>query len=157
MALVAGTNTYVDITYADAYFGDRYGAEQWHAASEQAKEQALITATRAIDMQRLRGRKADDSQPLAFPRAIYWHGSWCAETEVEDAVKYAQCEEALAILSQDADRAARQRDGLTSVSIGDASESYTTEALGRAQSGGLLSAQARLLLRRWLMGAVPIA
>jgi hypothetical protein len=157
VALVAGTNTYVDITYADAYFGDRYGAEQWHAASEQAKEQALITATRAIDMQRLRGRKADDAQPLAFPRAIYWHGSWCAETEVEDAVKYAQCEEALAILTQDQQRAARQRDGLTSVSIGDASESYTTEALGRAQSGGLLSAQAKLLLRRWLMGAVPIA
>lgn len=155
--MTVGTDTYIGLVDADAYFAIRYGADTWRASNEIHKEQALLTAARNIDMQRLRGRKADDSQPLAFPRAIYWRGSWCAETEVEDAVKYAQCEEALAILSQDADRAARQRAGLASVSIGDASESYTTEALGRAQSGGLLSAQARLLLRRWLMGAVPIA
>lgn len=156
MALVAGTNTYVDITYADAYFGGRYGAEQWRAASEQAKEQALITATRAIDMQRLRGRKADDSQSLAFPRAIYWRGIWSAEDAVAEAVKAAQCEEALAILTQDQQRAARQRDGLIAVSIGDASESYQPEAVTQMQAGGLISPQARLLIRPWLMGAVPI-
>ena len=148
--------SYADIEYADAYFGDRYGADQWRAAAEIPKAQALATATRSIDMQRLRGRKADDSQPLAFPRAIYWRGVWSTEDAVPEAVKAATCEEALAILSQDTQRAERQRAGLTGVSIGDASESYSAEALARAQSGELLSAQARMLIRPWLVGAVPI-
>ena len=148
--------SYISVEDADVYFGDRYGANEWRAATEQHKAQALVTATRTIDMQRLRGRKTDDSQPLAFPRAIYWRGAWNADTTVPEAVKAATCEEALAILSQDQQRTARQRDGLTAVSIGDASESYDKSALARTQSGGLLSPQAKLLLRPWLVGAVPI-
>jgi hypothetical protein len=148
--------SYISVEDADVYFGDRYGADQWRAATEVHKAQALATATRSIDVQRLRGRKTDDSQPLAFPRAIYWRGAWNADTAVPEAVKAATCEEALAILSQDAQRAARQREGLTSVSIGDASESYSAEALARTQSGELLSPQAKLLLRPWLVGAVAI-
>ena len=150
------SNSYADIEYADTYFGDRYGADQWRAATEVHKAQALATATRSIDVQRLRGRKTDDAQPLAFPRAIYWRGAWNADTTVPEAVKAATCEEALAILSQDTQRAARQRECLTSVSIGDASESYYKSALARTQSGELLSPQAKLLLRPWLLGAVPI-
>jgi len=150
------SNRYADIEYADTYFGDRYGADQWRAATEVHKAQALATATRHIDMQRLRGRKTDDAQPLAFPRVIYWRGAWNADTTVPEAVKAAACEEALAILSHDTQRAARQREGLTSVSIGDASESYSAEALARTQSGELLSPQAKLLLRPWLVGAVAI-
>ena len=148
--------SYISAADADTYFGDRYGADQWRAATEVHKTQALATATRHIDMQRLRGRKTDDTQPLAFPRAIYWRGAWNADTTVPEAVKAAACEEALAILSQDTQRAARQREGLTSVSIGDASESYSAEALARTQSGELLSPQAKLLLRPWLVGAVAI-
>ena len=148
--------SYISVEDADVYFGDRYGADQWRAATEVHKAQALATATRSIDMQRLRGRKADDAQPLAFPRAIYWRGAWSTEDAVPEAVKAATCEEALAILSQDTQRAARQRDGLTAVSIGDASESYDKSALARTQSGELLSPQAKLLLRPWLVGAVPI-
>jgi len=148
--------SYISAADADTYFGDRYGADQWRAATEVHKAQALATATRSIDMQRLRGRKTDDSQPLAFPRAVYWLGAWNADTTVPEAVKAAACEEALAILSHDTQRAARQREGLTSVSIGDASESYDKSALARTQSGGLLSPQAKLLLRPWLVGAVPI-
>ena len=148
--------SYISAADADTYFGDRYGADQWRAAAEQHKAQALATDTRSIDMQRLRGRKTDDAQPLAFPRVIYWRGAWNADTTVPEAVKAAACEEALAILSHDTQRAARQREGLTSVSIGDASESYSAEALARTQSGELLSPQAKLLLRPWLVGAVPI-
>ena len=148
--------SYISAADADTYFGDRYGADQWRAATEVHKAQALATATRHIDMQRLRGRKTDDTQPLAFPRAIYWRGAWNADTTVPEAVKAAACEEALAILSHDTQRAARQREGLTSVSIGDASESYSAEALARTQSGELLSPQAKLLLRPWLVGAVAI-
>ncbi|MEA4884262.1 MAG: DnaT-like ssDNA-binding protein [Clostridia bacterium] len=148
--------SYISVIDADLYFGSRYGADQWRAATEVHKTQALITATRTIDMQRLRGRPTSDAQPLAFPRAVYWRGAWSAETEVPEAVKAATCEEALAILSQDTQRATRQRDGLTAVSIGDASESYSAEVLARAQSGGLLSAQAKMLIRPWLVGAVPI-
>jgi hypothetical protein len=148
--------SYISVEDADVYFGDRYGADQWRAATEVHKAQALATATRSIDVQRLRGRKTDDSQPLAFPRAIYWRGVWSTEDAVPEAVKAATCEEALAILSQDTQRAARQRDGLTAVSIGDASESYDKSALARTQSGELLSPQAKLLLRPWLVGAVPI-
>ena len=148
--------SYISVEDADVYFGDRYGADQWRAATEVHKAQALATATRSIDVQRLRGRKTDDAQPLAFPRAIYWRGAWNADTTVPEAVKAAACEEALAILSHDTQRAARQREGLTSVSIGDASESYSAEALARTQSGELLSPQAKPFLRPWLVGAVAI-
>jgi len=73
MALSKGTNSYVTVNEADAYFTDRIDADDWTAASPTKKAQALITATSILDEQPWTGTAIVDTQPLAFPRAgIYF-------------------------------------------------------------------------------------
>lgn len=134
-------SAYVTVTEADTYFAQHLYAAAWTEATN--KEAALTTATRTIDRQLLRGRKADPSQDLAFPRY--------PDTAVPQAVKDATCEEALALLERSAERMKLQREGVRHASIGGMTEIYRDDA-GR----GLLSPEARELLRPWLAGAVPI-
>jgi len=138
------SESYCTIEYADEYFKNRLHAESWGETSEADKEKALKQATRAIDRQLLRGRKTNPEQELAFPRY--------PETEVPEAVKEACCEEALAILERgNSQRRKLQQEGVQSFSLGNMSETYTPGA-GR----GLLSQEAKELLRPWLLGGVNI-
>lgn len=67
--LTPGTNSYIDLTFADAYFLERFGADEWVAADDTTKTQVLIMATRAIDRQFFKGaKKGDTAQALQFPR-----------------------------------------------------------------------------------------
>ncbi len=134
-------SAYVTTAEADAYFAKHLFGAAWTEATN--KEAALATATRAIDRQLLRGRKADPSQDLAFPRY--------PDTAVPQAVKDATCEEALALLERSTERMKLQREGVRHASIGGMTEIYHDGA-GR----GLISPEARDLLRPWLAGAVPI-
>ncbi len=66
--IVIGTNSYVTVVEADAYFDDQFGYESW--AEEANKEGALITACKQqldtyCDWD---GDKSDEDQLLAFPR-----------------------------------------------------------------------------------------
>jgi len=136
--------SYCTIEYADEYFTNRLHAESWGQADESTKEKALKQATRAIDRQPLRGRKTNPEQELAFPRH--------PDTEIPTAVKEACCEEALAILeSGNSQRRRLQQEGVQSFSLGNMSETYVAGA-GR----GLLSQEAKELLRPWLLGSVFI-
>ena len=136
--------SYCTTEYANEYFSGRLHAEVWEQADESAKEKALQQATRAIDRQHLNGRKATDTQELAFPRY--------PDTEIPEAVKEACCEEALALLERgNSQRRKLQQEGVQSFTLGNMSESYTAGA-GR----GLLSQEAKELLRPWLIGAVNI-
>jgi len=136
--------SYCTIEYADQYFKNRLHAESWGETSEADKEKALKQATRAIDRQLLKGRKATDTQELAFPRY--------PDTEVPEAVKEACCEEALAILERgNSQRRKLQQEGVQSFTLGNMSETYAPGA-GR----GLLSQEAKELLRPWLLGGVNI-
>jgi len=138
------SESYCTIEYADEYFKNRLHAESWGETSEADKEKALKQATRAIDRQLLRGRKTNPEQELAFPRY--------PDTEVPEAVKEACCEEALAILERgNSQRRKLQQEGVQSFSLGNMSETYTPGA-GR----GLLSQEAKELLRPWLLGGVNI-
>jgi len=157
MAAEAGVNSYVSREEASAYFRDRLDAESWAEASEEKRDAALVTATRRIDMQRLRGRKADPSQPLEFPRKYLTGRGWMVEKEPPQAVKDATCEEALALLSETAgDRERRKllELGIVSRTVGDASEAYRQDA---RPPSDLLSPEARRLLAPYLAGAVTIA
>ena len=69
MALVKGTNAYVSVAEADAYFVDRIDSEAWTSAGEPTKAQALVTATGLLDEMSWTGMAVSDSQALAFPRA----------------------------------------------------------------------------------------
>lgn len=139
-----GENSYIDIEEADEYFAGRLHAESWAGAADGDKEKALKQATRQIDRQPLKGRKAVTSQALAFPRY--------PDTEVPEAVKEACCEEALALLERgNNQRRKLQQEGVQSFTLGNMSETYAPGS-GR----GLLSQEAKELLRPWLLGAVNI-
>ena len=136
--------SYCTIEYANEYFGRRLHAEIWGETSEADKEKALKQATRSIDRMPLRGRKTDLHQPLAFPRY--------PDTELPEAVKEACCEEALALLeSGNSQRRKLQQEGVQSFTLGNMSETYIAGA-GR----GMLSQEAKELLRPWLLGGVFI-
>ena len=136
--------SYCTIEYADEYFTNRLHAESWFEADDSTKEKALKQATKAIDRQPLRGRKTNPEQELAFPRH--------PDTEIPAAVKEACCEEALALLERgNSQRRKLQQEGVQSFALGNMSETY---AAGTGK--GLLSQEAKEILRPWLLGAVNI-
>jgi len=138
------SGSYCTIEYADEYFNNRLHAESWGQADDETKEKALRQATKEIDRQLLKGRKATDTQELAFPRY--------PDEEVPEAVKEACCEEALAILERgNSQRRRLQQEGVQSFTLGNMSETYAPGA-GR----GLISQEAKELLRPWLLGGVNI-
>ena len=138
------SGSYCTIEYADEYFKNRLHAESWSGADSETKEKALKQATRAIDWQLLIGRKTNPEQELAFPRY--------PDTEVPEAVKEACCEEALAMLERgNSQRRRLQQEGVQSFTLGNMSESYAAGA-----GKGLLSQEAKELLRPWLLGAVNV-
>jgi hypothetical protein len=138
------SGSYCTIEYADEYFAGRLYAESWGETSDADKEKALRQATKEIDRQLLKGRKATDTQELAFPRY--------PDTEVPETVKEACCEIALALLERgNSQRHKLQQEGVQSFTLGNMSETYASGA-GR----GLLSQEAKELLRPWLLGGVNI-
>jgi hypothetical protein len=142
--ITVGKNSYIDIDGADEYFAGRLHAESWSGADSETKEKALKQATRQIDRQPLRGRKSDREQTLAFPRY--------PDTEIPKEVQEACCEEALALLERgNSQRRKLQQEGVQSFSLGNMSEAYAPGA-----GKGLLSQEAKELLKPWLLGAVMI-
>jgi len=138
------SGSYCTIEEANEYFGRRLHAESWGQADDSTKEKALKQATRAIDRQPLRGRKTNPEQELAFPRH--------PDTEIPAAVKEACCEEALTLIERgNSQRRKLQQEGVQSFTLGNMSESYAAGA-----GKGLLSQEAKELLRPWLIGAVNI-
>jgi hypothetical protein len=165
MAITVGADAYIDIAGADGYFSSRLYSDTWTNAADTDKEKALKQATRVIDRQPLKGRPVDLDQLLAFPRCYLAPGAppsqysfdtppgWWCEVEVPRAVKNATCEEALALLERgNSQRLNLQQEGVQSFSIGNLSETYAPGS-GR----GLLSREAKELLRSYLAGAVGIA
>lgn len=73
MALVKGTNSYVNVAEADAYFVDRVHNEDWDGIGVNIQEEALVTATGLLDLLTWQGVSASETQSLAFPRAGYYY------------------------------------------------------------------------------------
>jgi len=135
---------YINLTEANEYFSNRLHVDAWANASDADKEKALAMAAKAIDRQPLKGRKTDTVQTLAFPRY--------PDTEIPKEVQEACCEEALALLDRGgSQRRKLQQEGVQSLSLGNMSETYITGA-----GKGLLSQEAKELLRPWLLKAVNI-
>ena len=138
------SGSYCTIEYANEYFAGRLYAESWGETSDADKEKALQQATKEIDRQLLKGRKTTDTQELAFPRY--------PDEEVPETVKEACCEIALALLERgNSQRHKLQQEGVQSFTLGNMSETYAPGA-GR----GLISQEAKELLRPWLLGGVNI-
>jgi hypothetical protein len=68
--IVAGAESYVEVTDADSYHSNRQNAD-WGVAVTAAKEAALRKATSYIDIkysQRWKGQRCYPAQPLMWPR-----------------------------------------------------------------------------------------
>jgi len=103
MALYVGTNSFVTLTEANEYYDGKLYADEWHGADDITKEKALKEACRRINRLAFKGEKADESQLLAFPRKMPFFNrigviGFTTDTGIPEAVKQAQCEEALALL-----------------------------------------------------------
>jgi hypothetical protein len=68
VALIKGTNSYVSLEEASAYFENRIDSDAFQLAGDVTKEQALVTATALLDNYSYIGQSVSSSQPLAFPR-----------------------------------------------------------------------------------------
>lgn len=156
-------SAYITPALATTYFTTRLYAEKWVAATASEKLAALTMAQQAVDAQPLLGVRSTTVQIDAFPRAYNvragryngWEGStldmcMILDTVVPQCVKDAVCEEALALLKYgDSERVRLQGQGVTSASRGDLHETYSPR-------NGLVSPEARALLRPWIMGVVPL-
>lgn len=156
-------SAYVTLADAQTYFGTRLYTDKWAAATTTEKTAALAMAQREIDALPLIGTKAVSTQTDQFPRAYVVRTDAFNMTSpasfstygtvdliVPQAVKDAECEEALAILRYgDSERVKLQEQGVTSASRGDLHETY-------APRRGLISPVARELLRPWVQGVVSL-
>lgn len=175
VTVTVGTNSYVSVADCTLYLANQLYTAAYTAASADEKAQAVIMATRKIDRLLLKGRKYVDTQALAFPRAytadpraeyaynnnvpLTWNYGWYCESAAPQAIIDATCEEALAILANgNSDRLTLQRQGVTSFSLGNLSETYGNLS-GVAPSSltrSLLSQEAADLLRPYRAGSVFI-
>jgi hypothetical protein len=177
MSLTVGTDSYISVTDADTYFSGVLYPDPWTTTDNATKEKALRLATRRIDSLMIRGVKADPEQTLEFPRALYSHSTtyqntyldnplsnhsirrlpgWVAETEVDNAVLNAVCEEALALIKNGSEANKReelQRQGVTSFSLGNLSETFSG---GSTRSFKLLSSTAMQLMSKYTNGGAVI-
>lgn len=140
--LILGENTYISAEEAGEFLKGEPRAERWEALSSEEKEGFLKRAARHVNSLWYSGWRRAPCQVMEFPR----NGS----KTVPEAVKLAQALEALALSdTQAASRRQLQEQGVTSISLGKASESYGTNAGG----GDLASSEALRLLRPYLLGS----
>ena len=122
--------SYLTVDQADALAAGLHGVPAYLAATADAKARALGTASLRVDRsRRWQGGKADESQPLEFPRRdgsrVILADVATGEPLVPLAVKIAVVYEASSLIDgQRAQAVAAQHDGLASQQIGTAIESY---------------------------------
>jgi len=108
MALVLGTNSYVTLEQADAYFDTRLDAGAWVNADSDDQESALVTATQILDNYHYIGVAVSSAQSLAWPRknAAYYEPKLGTQLGVDDStypnrLKFATYELALHLLTNE--------------------------------------------------------
>lgn len=144
MGLEVGVNSYLDVAAANAYFADRYGAEDWDGLGDTDKAKVLISAAMALDGgYNWAGYPTDPDQPLAFPRD--------AETDVPQKIKNAQAEMALAIVAAGSPTAAPEGVELSALEAGSVKLTYNTDRATRPQTG-LKNDIINGLVKEWTTG-----
>jgi len=103
MALIVGTNSYINVTDADLYFEDRLHTSAWDAIVSLAeKGAALIQGTKAIEAFNYNGYRNTTTQALSFPRSdVYVDNILIDATIVPQDIKDAVCEYAILMLQED--------------------------------------------------------
>lgn len=150
--LTIGQNSYVDIAYANEYVGRKVYADEWINSTEATREKALQEATFKVELFKYDGIKASTTQTLEFPRIYHLKDLDDNSATVPDQIKYAVCEEALAILKYgNTTRINAQRQNVTGAKVGNISEFYS------GQINTLLSPEARILIKPFQAGSVRVS
>jgi len=159
MALIIETDTYISAVDAATYIAKNYISSDekllaWDALSASDIDVLLRKAAQVIDRQPLKGTKAVYTQLMAFPRRLRSYDPslqlFIPEVVTPDAVKYAQVEIALDLMTGPSKRTELQRQGVKSFSVGSLSENYGS---GKANP---LPYEAKELLKPYLAGGVQI-
>lgn len=180
MAVIVGTDSYIDVDTAAAYIQKYYlptdaKSIAWAALTADNKAVYLRRATASIDAIAWAGQKYDNDQELQFPRVFDVGGGYCRartisrfqlpspplwsiQTEIPEAVKAACIEEAMELCSPSSDTTdSEARAGaVASYSIGSSSLSETFRGPSmreRYLSGAIKSSKARQLLTQYTGGA----
>ncbi len=146
-------SAYVTVSEAMSYLGHRLGGRDWTKTDDDNKEQSLLMATQNIDNTQFIGQYAVSGQEHAFPRMIWSEttGEYITQSVVPQIVKDACCEEALFLVKYgNNERITMQALGVRRASREGVAEEYVK--IERT----ILSPQARALLRKYMVGGVPI-
>lgn len=147
---------YVSVEEADQYVVGHFVSSDetrtgWFGLSVNDREVLLARSFQVLEMLPFTGRKTDPKQTTAFPR-------W-PSTEVPEAVKWAQIENALAKSDTQSEDDMKFYErlwqyGVESYTIGNLSERTSTGSYsaGLAQQTGIASVNAERLLRPYLRG-----
>lgn len=146
--MTVGINSYVTLEEAREYAAGDKLYEKFADMTDETQEYYLREAAERIDLLPLTGRKKSMMQYMAFPRDY--------QSNVPYQVKSAQVAEALvAIDDERSERQELQAQGVTSVTLGQVSESYSGNG-SNFTSLGLKSEKAYHLLRRYIAGSAAI-
>jgi len=127
------TEPYVEMDYANEYFGLTFDGDQWLQYTESDRQKALYTASDDLDQLDYIGHKsfayvAEDRQ-RQWPRVLpFYLGGFFEEDQVPSQIRKATCEQALWILkNRNVDPQARadlQAQGVTGLSRLNSSENW---------------------------------
>lgn len=146
--LTVGVNTYITVDEANQILSPERDYNRWAVLTNVDKESYLVMAARNIDGVYYAGRKADPEQSLSFPRRY--------QPEVPANIKLAQALQALYLSDNPVYmRKQLQSQGVTSITLGKASESYGNISSNNSASG-VLCHDALCLLRPYMLGSVAI-
>lgn len=103
MSLNAGTDSYLALADASAYFTKRLHSQSWNTASDSDRENALRMATTLLDSLDYHGQRTSPTQPLAWPRAcvLGYDGIPVSSATVPTAIQSACAEWAIYLLAHD--------------------------------------------------------
>lgn len=133
MALIIGTDSYITAADAATYLGKYHLSSEsemaaWAALSGEDKDVLLRKAAQRIDIQPLAGVRAQSTQSMEFPRAIFTHyaSNIQIQASVPATIGQAQAEIALSMTLDggESERIKLQREGVKSYSIGHLSETF---------------------------------
>lgn len=88
MALTINVNSYVTLDEANAYFATRADSDKWFALDNNAKEDAIVTATNYLDdTSEYVGVAVSTSQALAWPRSgTYYEPKFGQQIDLDETV-----------------------------------------------------------------------
>lgn len=139
----ASANSYVTLAEAIAYFEGRLFADAWTSASVADQNAALVWAASIIDTRvRWKGTLPTYTQSRAWPRAqvddpIANDGRWIDSTIVPKAIKDAQCEMSMSLLT--ADRTADpDLAGYTNIQVGSLSIGVDKSTVAKTLPTGVI-------------------